>query len=730
LRVPSTGLWRALLREVWLAYLTVGLVLIGTYYLLPPHGFAAVRVIVYCAVSASGAVAVWAGARRNRPRPSLPWLLLGLSQLVYAAADTTFYVAHYVLGSDAYPAPADALYLAHYPLVVAGLTLLIRRRTPGRDLPGLLDASVIAVVAGLLSWLFLIAPQAPFESPTLVRVVSLAYPVMDLAMLAVALRMILGAGCRPVSFYLLSGNLLAIFTADTMYSYQQLNGAYHAGNFLDAIWLSGNLALGAAALHPAMDRLGERSPASDSGLGPVRVAALFVAALVAPVALLVEYATGAVREVPVIAGACAVLFALTLGRMAGLVAEQRRLAVTDVLTGLRTRRFLEAALPVEIARACRTGGSVGLFIIDIDHFKSINDRYGHPAGDQALTEVAGRLGSAARSGALLARYGGEEFALLSPGAGPDELAVVAERLRAAVGGRPIELAEHELAAVTVSVGAASCPLHAEDPTELVAIADRALYRAKALGRDRAVIGDGVAVAPCASGVRGDQVPMVDFLQYVADQVDAWLSSYEHGRAIGRWVGRLSSELGHDPATTARAELAGRLHDVGKVVIPPEILTKVGALAPEEWAMLREHPNHGALLIGVVPGLDAVAGIVRQHHERFDGTGYPDRRTGTEILVEARILAVCDSWAAMRSDRPYQRMLGEDQAREQLWMGRGSQFDPEIVDLFLDLHERGLIGDLRRTRTGGLDRALSRVGQRNPEQQLIALQQPPVLPAQR
>jgi two-component system cell cycle response regulator len=735
LRVPSTGIsTRAgsgfAGRAGWRAYLVAGFALTTGYYLLPQHGVAAVvRVVAYCAISASAAVAVALGVRRHRPRPRLPWLLLGLSQVVYASGDTTFYIAHYVLHSTAFPAPADALYLGHYPLVVLGLTLLIRHRTPGRDLPGLLDASALAVVAGLLSWLMVIAPQGPFDSPSLSKAVVLAYPVMDLAMLAVALRMILGVGRRSVAFYLLSANLLAIFTADSLYSYQQLSASYQAGNFLDAIWLGGNLALGAAALHPTMGALGERSPAGGGGHGRGRIVALFAAALVAPVILLVQDVTGTLRYASVIASACIVLFVLALARMVGLATDQRRLAVTDLLTGLRTRRYLESALPVEIARARRSAGEVALFIVDIDHFKSVNDRFGHPAGDHALTEVAGRLRSAARTGDILARYGGEEFALLSPGAAADELPVIAERLRTRVAGEPIELTPGTGVAITISVGAASYPLHGDDPTELVAVADRALYRAKAQGRDRAVIGDRTEAEP-ASGISGDQLPMVDFLQRVADEIDAWLSSYEHSRAIGRWVTRLSVELGHDPATTLRAELAGRLHDVGKVVVPPAILVKVAALSAEEWAMLREHPDHGARLIGVVPGLATVAGIVRQHHERYDGGGYPCGLAGDGIRVEARVLSVCDAWAAMRSDRPYQRMLGEDQAREQLRLGRGGQFDPQIVDLFLDLHDRGQVGDLLRMRPPPPLAGLPGLGQGVPEHQLVALQEAAVLPAQR
>jgi HD-GYP domain-containing protein (c-di-GMP phosphodiesterase class II) len=245
-------------------------------------------------------------------------------------------------------------------------------------------------------------------------------------------------------------------------------------------------------------------------------------------------------------------------------------------------------------------------------------------------------------------------------------------------------------AVTISVGTASYPLHADSPSELIAMADRALYAAKARGRDRIVVGDVLAPAP---GVTNDQSSMVEYLCHVADEVDARLSVYEHSRAIGRWAVRLSAELGHDEATTRCAELAGRLHDIGKIVIPETILTKPAALSEDEWLLVRQHPDHGFRLARSVPGYSAVAEIIRQHHERYDGRGYPAKLVGSDIRIEARILAVCDSWAAMRSDRPYQAARSEDQAREQLRLGRSTQFDPDVVDLFLDLHRRNIVGEL-------------------------------------
>jgi two-component system, cell cycle response regulator len=192
---------------------------------------------------------------------------------------------------------------------------------------------------------------------------------------------------------------------------------------------------------------------------------------------------------------------------------------------------------------------------------------------------------------------------------------------------------------------------------------------------------------------GDPAPMVHYLRSAADHVDRCMSGHEHSSAISRWAAVLSRSLGHDPTTTWRLELAGRLHDIGKIVVPEAILNKPGGLTAEEWDLLRRHPDHGARMARLVPGFGAVAETIRQHHERFDGTGYPNRLRGTDIRVESRIIAVCDSWAAMRSDRAYQPALPEDRAREQLHAGRNTQFDPELVDLFLELHDRGQIGGL-------------------------------------
>jgi diguanylate cyclase (GGDEF)-like protein len=691
----ATGGW-------WLAYLTAGLLVIVAYYVsVDLRALPVVRVVLYCSVSASAAVAVVVGCLVNLPpgRARLPWFVLGCSQVVYAVADVFFYVSHNILDDTDFPAPADPLYLAHYPLVVVGLLLLIRRRTPGRDRAGLLDAATVAVAATMLSWLYLIEPSARGGSSALVKIFSGLYPVMDLLMFAVALRLLLGPGRRPGSFVLLGGNLLAILTADTIYVIEQLNGTYQTGNALDAIWLCGNLALGAAALHPTVGKVAERASADDARLTPFRLFLLAGAALIAPATLFVQHALGSLRDIPVIAAACAILFILTIGRLAGLVADQRLLAITDVLTGLRTRRFFSTQLPMEIARARRAGTNVAVLIVDVDHFKSVNDRYGHPAGDRVLVEVARRLRDSVRHADFLARYGGEEFALVVPDASPQELASIGERLRTEIASSPFRVSPEVWIGVTVSVGTAGYPWHGSTPSELITAADRALYAAKSQGRDRVVVGDVSLPAKMVLPVgRPGPEPTTDLLAYlqrVADEVDGWLSGSEHGRAVGRWSALVAATLGEDEELIRRVELAGRLHDVGKVCIPQNIWRKPSALSPHERQLAEQHPDYGFQMVRVVPGLADVADAVRQHHERIDGQGYPLGLSGQQISLEARIIAVCDSWAAMRADRPYHAAKPAEEACEELLRGKGGQFDPDVVEVFLELHRQDRLGELRK-----------------------------------
>ena len=664
------------------------------YYLVPAVSLLPAwtpKLVLYQGLSFSAAVAILAGVHQHRPPQPRPWYLLAVSQFVYASADVTFYVAHDVLHQEQFPALADLLYLSHYPILMAGLLLLVRQRTPSEDRASLIDAAVIALAAGLLSWLFLIGPLAlgsHAQLSILGKVASVAYPVADLLVFAVAVRLLVGPGTRPVSYWLLSASLLVVLATDTVYVLMQLTGTYTTGNVLDASWLGSYVLLSAAALHPSMRVLSEPSSTPRTHTSRWRLGLLAVTSLVAPATLVIPTTLGRAVNLPVIAGASAVLFLLVVARLGELVDEQRRAAVTDGLTGLYNRRFFEATLALEAEQAARSGRDLGLLVLDIDHFKRINDAHGHQAGDRVLRELAARLVASSRGGDVIARYGGEEFVVLLRHTSVEAVPETAERLRRAVGDIPMVLGDDLWLATTISVGGATWPVHAHSADELVRVADQALYAAKRLGRNRVQIGPPGRTAVVQER---DQDAVLAYLQRLADEIDARQASEEHSAAIARWAGTIADHLGLGPDARQRAELAGRLHDIGKIIVPDEILLKPGPLTGREWAVLRRHPVQGARLVGLAEGLHQVAAVVHQHHERFDGTGYPDGRTGEEIRIEARVVGVCDAWAAIRSNRPYDAARPVGAAREQLRAASGSQFDPMVVAAFLELEQAGVIG---------------------------------------
>src|SRR6266545_3245832 len=617
-------------RSGWAIYLVAGTVLIAVYFLKPAVGLLpdwTPKLVLYNGLSYSAAVAILIGVHLHKPQRRTPWYLLAASQFVYASADTAFYVAHDVLHQDRFPAVADVLYLSHYPILIAGLLLLVRQRTPRGDRASLIDASVIAVSVGLLSWVFLIGPYAiDAQLPTLVKAVSIAYPVADLLVFGVAVRLLVVPGARPVSYYLLAASLLVVLATDSAYVLMQLTGTYSTGNVLDATWLGSYVLLGAAALHPSMRAQAEPGDAGGPRASLLRLIPLAAASLMAPATLVIQASLGRTIDVWVIAAASATLFLLVVARLAGLVDEQRRVAITDELTHLYNRRFFEATLTLEVEQAARSSQDLGLLVLDLDHLKRVNDAYGHQAGDRVLREIANRLTGAIRSGDIIARYGGGEFVVLLRNTSGDALPDTAERLRHAI---------------------------------------------------------------------GDEHAVVAYLERLADEIDARQATEEHSAAISRWAGTIADHLGLGPDTRRSCELAGRFHDIGKIVVPDEILLKPGPLTNREWAVLRRHPVQGARLISLAPGFQQIALIVRQHHERFDGSGYPDQRAGEDIRIEARIVAVCDAWAAMRANRPYNEARSAEEAREQLRIWSGSQFDGRVVEAFLELEQAGATGTFSR-----------------------------------
>lgn len=173
-----------------------------------------------------------------------------------------------------------------------------------------------------------------------------------------------------------------------------------------------------------------------------------------------------------------------------------------------------------------------------------------------------------------------------------------------------------------------------------------------------------------------------FLDNLADELDRRQGSEGHSRAMARWAELVAAELDLDEDRQWACSTAARLHAIGKIVVPEAVLNKKGPLSPEEWELIQSHPDRGADLVRLAPGFEKVADVIREHQERFDGTGYPAGKAAIGISLEARIVAVCGAWAAMRATRPYREALSREQARAELETGAASEFDPEVVRAFL------------------------------------------------
>jgi diguanylate cyclase (GGDEF)-like protein len=464
-------------RRLWLIYLVGGLAASAGSLLLADLP----QSIVYDLVGLSAVVSILCGVRLHRLRRRGMWYGLAGGLVVFVAGDVVYSVYVYALDLEPFPSPADALYLASYPILAAALLVMIRSRTGGRDRAGLIDALVIATGLGLLSWTFLMRPIASDPSLTLgSRLISLAYPLADVLLLAVLARLVTSPGARSMSYRLLAAAVLLQLGADIVYAGLTVSGTY-AGGLIDLAWMVSYLCWGAAALHPSVRSLSEVAPARGVRVTRARLLVLAPAALIAPGLLLLQGSRGLTIDWVALGVGSVVLFLLVVARMSDLVAQVQdqaaqlaALAHNDALTGIPNRRAWDLDLVREMIRARRTGAPLHVALLDIDYFKRFNDTNGHQAGDLLLKSAAAAWRAQLREGDMLARYGGEEFAVMLVGCSQAEAVAILDRMRAAT-----PLGE------TVSIGVVQWDGE-QTPEQLIGAADDALYRAKERGRDRVV----------------------------------------------------------------------------------------------------------------------------------------------------------------------------------------------------------------------------------------------------
>jgi diguanylate cyclase (GGDEF)-like protein len=345
-----------------------------------------------------------------------------------------------------------------------------------------------------------------------------------------------------------------------------------------------------------------------------------------------------------------------------LYEHSREQARRDSLTGLLAHQAFQERVEGLIA----VGELFCIALIDIDDFKQVNDIHGHLVGDETLRRVAQAMRSAGRATDEIFRIGGEEFCAVLHGVGADEGLPVAERLRISVA------STQDGIPVTVSLGLAAWPDHGVQRDDMLAAADVALYASKRSGKNRTTIAGADAVADRGPSDREVRLALLQ------DKDPRMVARATQVATLAVDVGR---ELGLDGPRLADLRTAAKLHDIGNVAVPDEVLLKTGPLDHEELRVMRVHPVVGASLLRAW-GLLGPARFVGEHHEHFDGTGYPLGLAGEAIALESRIIHAVVAYLAMTADRPYRRALGEARAIAELQRGGGAQFDPAVVGALL------------------------------------------------
>ena len=356
----------------------------------------------------------------------------------------------------------------------------------------------------------------------------------------------------------------------------------------------------------------------------------------------------------------------------------RQLAATDNLTGLYNHRSLHDILDREIGRSLKSGRPLAILMMDVDGFKLFNDTYGHQEGDQLLKQVADVLRSQSDDKAVGGRYGGDEFMVILPDTDRGSAARYSAALLEALSHERVRPRRGGDLPIVLKIGLAICPDDSRHKEELIAYADASLFEAKQLAGSSLVIAHGEP----EDGISKQRTPfgVLDALVRAVDRKDRY--TRRHSQQNAEYAVALGKAVGLSEGAVNALRIGGLLHDVGKIGVPDDILKKPGALTDEEMRIMREHVVLSNLIVHGVPNLQDVSDAVYNHHERWDGNGYPRGLKGEDIPLPGRIMALVDAYSAMILDRPYRKALSHEEAVAEMRRSAGSQFDPGLVEPFL------------------------------------------------
>ena len=592
--------------------------------------------------------------RRREDRAT--WLLIGAGMLAWTGGDLvwTLWLDH--VADPPYPSVADALYLSLYPATYVGLTLLMRSHFRHTGTAMWLDGIVVGLtMAALGAGLVLPAALGAASGSAAAVAVNLAYPFGDLLLLVFIAVGFALSGWRPGrQWAALAAGIAVNATADMIYVYQVAKGTYVEGSILDTLWPASMALLAFAAWQPSSRPISRNVVGRQAIVLPATFAlgalALLVKASVDP---LTRLSVGLATLALLAAGARATL---TYRENVRLLRRESRDATTDALTELGNRRQLMDDLQQALQDA-RRGATSTLAFFDLDGFKRYNDSFGHGAGDALLVRLGRALARAVDGLGSAYRLGGDEFCVLLDGHFPREHEVVASAQGAlAEWGRGF--------AVTASCGVVLLPQQADSVSAALNLADERMYADK-------------SGAEHATRARAQSVLM----QLLTEREP---SLHDHVCDVGVLASAIGRRFDLNSEQLDELRRAAELHDLGKLAVPDQILNKPGPLSDSEWRLMRQHTIIGERILNAAPALRPVARLVRSSHERWDGGGYPDGLAGRAIPLGARIIAVCDAYDAMVSERAYDAARSSQEAIAELEKNAATQFDPEVVAFLCEL----------------------------------------------
>lgn len=657
------------------------------------------------------------GPAEDRQTQRYSPLLWGMSCFIYAASQAVWFIRVVVDGEvPAYPSYSHMIeFLSYFSFIGAVLLLPTRSLTPMARWRILLDSLIIMAAMATLCYYFVLAPlMVGGTGPLVSKVVSGIDPILDLLAMLSVLVVALRSGERVLRPVLILVGLAAVleFVIDVLHLTEALYSYYNAFASAGATMVVyGSLLVGASQTVNAIQR-DKHTPAWSSMrrsdmLVPralwkrvlPSVLALFFGLLVFliwlngsqtfPGQIFIVYIGGFVVLVLMLLRQI-----LTMYQIGGLQetlhlknlsldqlnTQLERQATTDPLTGLPNHRALAEKLDELLAQARVTGASCSVIFMDIDHFKDINDYYGHQMGDMVLSRFAEIMGVTVRARDSIGRWGGEEFVAILPETDLEEACQVAERIRVTTIQRSAACAKG--VRLTCSLGVAAYPRDAHGREELIRLADRAMYMAKRLGRNqvRTARESGLLasnVVQVNEGCTEGCVPVVEALQALVEVRDPMLG--QHARRVGELARKLAQELELSQEEVYTVYLGGRLHDLGNVAMPDAMLLRHGPWEERDLEEVARYSVIGAAILDPVPILRSVALIVRTHRECMDGSGYPLGLRGEEIPLGARIVAVASAYDILLEASQTRRGARAALIFKEINRYSGSRFDPRVVE---------------------------------------------------